>query len=79
MFAKAVEMAQGLEAAERNARKLQARARGNPVNRVSQKGEIAATSKPLEKACYRCGGTGHTPNNCKFRNATCRRCRRRDT
>ena len=30
------------------------------MNRVSQKGEIAATSKPLEKACYRCGGTGHT-------------------
>ena len=75
-FAKAVEMAQGLEAAERNARKLQGHEE-TPVNRVSQKGEIAATSKPLEKACYRCGGTGHTPNNCKFRNATCRRCQKK--
>ena len=72
-FAKAVEMAQGLEAAERNAKKLQGYEE-TPVNRVDQK---ATTSKSPEKSCYRCGGTGHTPNNCKFRNATCRRCQKK--
>ena len=77
-YARAVEMAQGLEAAERNAKKLQGH-EGTPVNSVGQKGGKKVISRPPEKPCYRCGGTGHTSNTCKFRDATCRSARRRDT
>ena len=75
-YARAVEMAQGLEAAERNAKKLQGH-EGTPVNSVGQKGGKRVTSRPPEKPCYRCGGTGHTSNTCKFRDATCRKCQKK--
>ena len=72
---KAVELAQGMEAADTSAKKLQG-------------GEIHGTETPIhraetrergrtEESCYRCGGIDHTASNCRFRETVCNRCRKR--
>ena len=70
----ALEIAQGIEAADHNARKLK---KGDPaVHRVGTE----ANSKPLtmmKKPCYRCGGTNHAANSCRFMQATCHKCHKR--
>ena len=72
---KAVELAQGMEAADASAKKLQG-------------GEIHGTETPIHRAetrergrteepCYRCGGIDHTASNFRFRETVCNRCRKR--
>ena len=58
---KAVEIAQGMEAAAKQSKELKG-SHANPV--------LAAPTQ----SCYRCGRGNHNPQQCKFRTATCYRC-----
>ena len=62
----AVELAQGMEAAERNAKSLKG------IDSAVQKVSIAADG-PLVP-CYRCGKTSHDQKDCRFREAECHSC-----
>ena len=70
-LAHAMEIAQGMEAAEENARKLKATAGQDelPVHR------FAPAEQP--KTCYRCGSTDHVASACRFKEAICRKCQKR--
>ena len=77
-LAKAGEIAQGMEAAEKNAKRLQG-GEAVPVNKVIPRRE--KTDGPVwrkqEKPCYRCGRSGHVPSACRFRDATCHKCQKK--
>lgn len=64
---KAMEIAQAMEAAERNVKSL--------------KGKVAAvntvTKSTTTTKCYRCGRACHNQKDCKFRDAECHYCRKR--
>lgn len=62
-LAKAMDVAQGEEAAERNSKAL--------------KGMEAAVNIVVTKPCYRCGGTTHEPKDCRFKNVDCFTCGKR--
>lgn len=66
---RAVELAQGMEAAERNARAL--KGGETAIHRI-------ATSR-VTGPCYRCGQIGHAPNNCKFKAVNCHQAVNGDT
>ena len=80
----ALETARAMEAAEQNARTLRpAHASGeqevNAVKRTSTT-PLEATVGPTggENArCTRCGGSSHTPAECRFRSAVCHACKKR--
>ena len=65
---KAQEIAQGMEAAARDAKQF----KESPpvVMNITSPKSTAAKRKP----CYRCGRNNHTANECKFREATCHNC-----
>ncbi len=68
---RAIEIAQASEAAECNAKKLQATDSAPQVFRTDLKGP------GQERACYRCGGTDHSASTCRFRGAVCHDCKKR--
>ena len=71
---KAVQLAQGLEAAERGSRKLQ----GDEHTQIGRVGLPQKESKiPGKKPCYRCGGDSHTPDLCHFHESECRKYHKR--
>ena len=74
-LAKAGEIAQGMEAAERNAKRLQG-GEGASVYRMAPHGGKPSTAS-ANKPCYRCGGTDHAPSACRFRDATCHQCQKK--
>ena len=65
-FTKALEMAQSLETATKDAQQLKREASG-AVHRVT-------SPKPAKEACYRCGQTNHKAHDCRFKEATCHNC-----
>ena len=70
-------MAQGMEAAEKNVKRLQGR-ETVPVNKVIPRRE--KTDGPVwrkQKPCYHCGRSGHVPSACRFRDATCHKCQKK--
>ena len=60
-----------MEAAEVNVTKLQNEEASAPINRT----EMAHTSE--KKTCYRCGGHNHAPGDCRFREYTCNKCKKK--
>ena len=79
-LAKAGEIAQGMEAAEKNAKRLQGgEAVHVPVNKVIPRREKTEGPgwRKQEKPCYRCGRSGHVPSACRFRDATCHKCQKK--
>ena len=65
---KALELAQGMEAAEKDSKELQAGpVDAQQVHKVVQQGQ---------SPCYRCLGTGHLPSQCRFKATKCNKCRR---
>ena len=69
-LSRALELAQGMEAAERNAKSL--KGTETVVHKVTAK-------RVSQVACYRCGLSNHEPKNCRFRNAICASAIKRDT
>ena len=64
---KTLDIAKGMEAADRNAQKLKG-TEHNPY-RV---GEVSAATYP----CYRCGSDRHKPKDCRFKEVECRNCKK---
>ena len=44
------------------------------VHRVFSKGR--GTAQSHSKVCWRCGNSGHSPDNCRFRTMVCHQCKR---
>ena len=70
---RAVEIAQGLESAERGSKKLQ----GDEQSSVGHIGQPSGHKPRSKKPCYRCGEDSHTPDSCRFREAECRKCHKK--
>ena len=71
---KAIRVAQSLEAADKNAKKLKADdAASTPIHRI---GHYCYAKKPANnaKTCYCCGDTDHIATTCRFRDAECKKC-----
>ena len=62
-FTRAVEIAQGMEAAARDTLQLK-----------GSEGVVHVVNRKLEKPSYRCGRSNHAPASCKFREAVCHVC-----
>ena len=72
---KAIELAQSVEAAESNAKKLQVGDSVTPVFRMDQ--SESTGSRQESRACYRCGGLNHSAAACRFRDTVCNKCKKR--
>ena len=69
-FVNAVEIAKGMEAAEKNSQQLKGtEAQIQPVHGTREEEQV--------RVCYRCGNSGHTPANSRFKDASI--VRKRDT
>ena len=76
-FKKALELAQGLEAAAKNAREIQNGTTGikNGRSGSSQEGQrTESVGKLTTNVCYRCEKVGHFAWQCPFMNAKCHNC-----
>ena len=80
---RAVEIAQGMETALKNAKELSQQEAGTPaaesINRVTPPGRGKDTgssrSKPkFRGTCFCCGRTGHRREQCRLKDAVCRGC-----
>ena len=70
-FSGAIEIAQGMEAAAQNARKLQETQSTNK----SEADICKLSTGPGEiKQCYKCGQSSHRPTDCPYKSATCHGC-----
>ena len=67
---RAFEIAQGMEAADKNTESLKL------VQPAVHKLDTKQRS-PQSQVCYRCGRSNHSANNCKFRNSTCHKCNKK--
>ena len=66
-FAKAIEIAQSVETASKDAQQ--------PMKQVSSKINSVPVPIPVKtNPCYRCGQANHKVNNCRFKEATCHAC-----
>ena len=64
---KALEIAQGMEAAEKDSKEIKATPSESQVHRVTQQ------QKPQ---CHRCLGVGHTGTVCRYKNLRCNKCQK---
>ena len=64
---RAQEIAQGMEAASKEAVELRASSRTQVVHRTT-------TIAERKKSCYRCGSTRHTQEKCFFKTVNCHNC-----
>ena len=82
---RAFQVAQGMEAAHKNAQSL--KASKLPVHRLDQPTRVtgsrsfssfkSAGDSTGGKTCYRCGRSGHLPNDCRFKDVTCHTCEKK--
>ena len=70
---RAVQVAQAMEAAEKNAKSL----KGGEVTLQKLSYENVKQQPADATPCYRCGGRNHQPQECRFREVQCRNCGRR--
>ena len=74
-LARALEIAQGMEAAERNAQSL----KGSEVavHKMNTSREPATQRPPTRAPCYRCGRATHDPKDCRHRESVCHFCNKK--
>ena len=73
-FKKALELSQGMEAAEKNSKALkgtEAAVKKLSIPLKNSRGENSTTPK---STCYRCGRGNHNARSCRFADATCHKC-----
>ena len=76
MLEKAIRVAQSLEAADKNTKKLKAEeAASTPIHRTGHYRNARPPAKT--KTCYRCGDTDHIATACRFRDAECKKCHKK--
>ena len=68
-FAQALEIAQGMEAAERDTIQLHANGTGVVGTAV---GKI-----DLSRACHHCGRKNHSPKDCRYQDSVCHKCHKK--
>ena len=71
---KAIEIATAMETAARDAVELRHQHRPDSVHKLSKRTPIPAKHKNANKACFRCDRPNHTPDQCHFKEETCRFC-----
>ena len=69
-YAKAMEIARAMEAADTNTKSFKA-ATDSAIRQFTSK---PSRDREARNACYRCGRTSHSSADCKFREATCNHC-----
>ena len=76
---KAIRVAQSLEAADKNAKKLKADDAASAIHRTSHCHFLKPPRQPgtNNKTCYRCSGTDHIATTCRFREAECKKCHKK--
>ena len=80
-LAKAITIAQSMEAAEVESHSL--KAEKMPIHQLESGGKSSklgtpkSSSSPLRKACYRCGKNDHVADNCYYKEAVCNKCKRK--
>ena len=76
-LARAVELAQGMEAAHQNTQLLKGKTEG-AISKVTHEQRLTSNSdKPEQskkKKCYRCGKHGHAAADCTFKDSKCHEC-----
>ena len=68
-LARAVDIAKGIEAANKNTQQLSTSKKAD----LTEVNKVTRNSTPA-KLCYRCGKPGHTSSTCSFKEAICRKC-----
>lgn len=68
---RALELAQGMEAAEKNAKSLKGTVPA--VHNVN----TGVKRPPVQSTCHRCGRTNHEAKDCRFRDAVCHFCNKK--
>ena len=71
---KAIEIATAMETAARDAVELRHQHIPDSVHKLSKRTPIPAKHKNANKACFRCDRPNHTPDQCHFKEETCRFC-----
>ena len=71
---KAIDIATAMETAAKDAVELQQQHRPDSVHQLSKKPTSNTKPKEKNKACFRCDGFNHTPDECRFKEDTCRFC-----
>ena len=75
-LAKAIEIATSWDSAEKNTQVIKASKPGQGASRDNKVNAVVDTPQDRQP-CKHCGKKDHTPNNCKFRTASCYRCGKR--
>jgi len=74
-FKRALELAQGMEAAEKNAKALKGTEAAVKKISIPPKNSKRENSSTQSKStCYRCGRGNHDARSCRFADATCHKC-----
>ena len=82
-YARAIEIAQGVEEAERNLREMRAPRRKRDVagsQATSKPDPVHQITKQFKRpsfSCYCCGTPGHKAAECRYRNKSCRLCNKK--
>lgn len=72
---KAIQISICMEAATKDAMGLQGKQHESTVHKVKMNRTKPKVDKPaLWVHCFRCNRSGHTPNDCRFKEATCPKC-----
>ena len=71
---KAIDIATAMETAAKDAVELQQPHRPDSVHQLSKKPTSNTKLKEKNKACFRCDRFNHTPDECRFKEDTCRFC-----
>ena len=75
---KAMTLALGMEAAQRNAEEVKGtEGKGAEIVAVQRLKLHSSGSKWGGNACWHCGRKNHQPDGCRFKEATCFKCRKR--
>ena len=74
---KAFEMAQGMEAAAVDVKQFHTKTANTETDGTNvRKINTNSQRKPSQTVCYRCLGTGHSPEICPFKSSRCNKCRK---